>query len=213
MQHNIGSTTESNVFAGYSQDPGGTRLADDYTVPPGSNKTINRLVLYSYRSGAAAGPSPFSTATVRVWTGRPGDAGAVVLCGNTSTNRLVKSTDTNIFRIFNTSVPAPGFPPNTNRKLWRNQIALPAPCDAPGFFVAGNTYWFEWDMNGGGFHPSIVVPGARTRAGANARIFTFPATWTDVIDTGSPASASDELQELNFELAFDPTLLHADGFE
>jgi uncharacterized protein (DUF2235 family) len=47
---------------------------------------------------------------LRIWNGRPADAGSAIVFGDTTTNRFVSSTDTNVLRIFNSAVPASNAP-------------------------------------------------------------------------------------------------------
>lgn len=224
IQHDAGNTTEANSSGGFADSvtaSGQFRLADDFTVPAGTNWTLTGIYVYTYKTGAPATPSPFTASTLEIWSGRPGDAGSTVLCGNTTTNVLVGSTDTNLYRIFNSAVPPPGSAPGTTRKIWRNQLSIPAACAGTDFFTAGSTYWISWDTTdssaGAHFAPSNVILGARSAPTDNARQLTVAsATWADVIDAGTPATAPDVFQDFPFQLlgtATVPDRLFANGFE
>ena len=104
VQHDAGNTTQANTNAGYADFQGSARLADNFTLTQAC--TINNVVFFGYLTGAPVTPSPFTAYTLQIWNGRPGDAGAAVVFGDTTTNRLVSSTDSTFFRIFNTAVPA-----------------------------------------------------------------------------------------------------------
>ncbi|MFZ2236491.1 MAG: hypothetical protein WBP11_06680 [Dokdonella sp.] len=204
LQHDVGNTTESNTTLGTSGNAGSFRLADDFVVPPGQNWTISAIETFAYKTGSAATPSPFVAATLRIWDGRPGDPGAAVLCGDTTTNVLASTTDSLIFRTGGTVVPLPATP-GTTRKVWRNRLTVPAACAGAMFFTPG-TYWVDYDtadsLAGAHFYPLVTVPGTRTPPGTpNARQFAVTgATWSDVIDLGNPATAPDIAQELPFLL-------------
>ena len=122
VQHDAGNTTQANTNAGYADFQGTTRLADNFTLTQAC--TINNAVFYGYLTGAPATPSPFTAYTLQIWNGRPGDPGAVVVFGDTTTNRLASSVDTTYFRIFNTVVPPPGTVQGTTRKIWRNTVTV-----------------------------------------------------------------------------------------
>jgi hypothetical protein len=221
VQHDTGNTTEANTNGGYSVYGGSFRLADDFTVPAGQNWTLTGINVFGYKTGSAATPSPFVSATLEIWNGRPGDPTSTLICGDASTNVLAGSTDVSLFRIFNSAVPPPGSAPGTTRRIWRNQLTMPAACAGADFFTAGSTYWFVWDTTdsaaGTHFAPSNTIPGARSAAGDNARQFVASsASWTDVIDLGAPATAPDVPQDFPFQLlgtASVPDRIFANGFE
>ncbi|MBL8297244.1 MAG: hypothetical protein JNN30_02745 [Rhodanobacteraceae bacterium] len=204
LQHDTGNTAEANTSAGYSVASGQFRLADDFTVPATENWTLTAVNIFTYKTGSPATPSPFTASTLQIWNGRPGDAGAAVLCGDTTTNVLASSTDASLFRLFNSVAPPPGSATGTTRRIWRNQLTVPAACAGAGFFTAGSTYWISWDSTdsaaGAHFAPSKVVVGTRN-PGGNARQLTVSSTtWTDVIDVGNPATAPDYPQDFPFTL-------------
>lgn len=222
LQHDTGNLTEANTSAGFSSPAGQFRLADDFTVPANENWTLTAVNVFTYKTGAAATPSPFTAGTLEIWNGRPGDVGATVLCGDTTTNVLAASTDTNLFRLFNSAVPPPGSAVGTTRRIWQNRLTVPAGCAGTDFFTGGNTYWISWDTTdsvaGAHFAPSNVVLGSRSDPGANARQLTVSSsTWTDVIDAGNPATAPDYPQDFPFTLegsiSVNNDLIFADNFE
>ncbi len=108
-------------------------LADDFTVPPAKLWSLNTLKWYGYQTDAPPGPtSSISDVRVQVWNLRPDQPGAVVLYGDTTTNRLVSSSFTNCYRVRNTTLT------NAQRAIFELQIDLtwlPA-------LGAGN-YWFD----------------------------------------------------------------------
>jgi subtilisin-like proprotein convertase family protein len=194
VQHDAGNMTVSNTNAGYADTQGTNRLADNFTLTQAC--TINNFVFYGYLTGSPATPSPFTAYTVQIWNGRPGDPGAVVVFGDTTTNRLASSTDSTFFRIFNTVVPPPGTVQGTTRKIWRNTVTV-------GMLLPAGTYWVDWASTVTGavnhFAPAKTIPGARSAAGDNARQFAAGA-WTDVVDAGFPATPPSVPQDFPFEV-------------
>ncbi|UXI70459.1 metallophosphoesterase [Tahibacter amnicola] len=202
LQFNTG-TSIANIERGYAVNANAFRLADDFTVPAGQTWTIKSIDTFAYKRDVAASPSPFTRGTLQIWRGRPGDSGSTVLCGDTSTNVLASTSDYAMFRIAHSVVPTASTPDQT-RRIWRNRLNVPATCAADGYFTAG-TYWLVWtstdSASGSHFAPSIVVPGARTRSGANARQLTVSSnSWSTILDKGNPDSAPDVTQDLPFEL-------------
>lgn len=202
VQNTTGETTFSNTLSGVSgstQVATQFRLADDFVVPPGQNWTITAIETFAYKTTSPATPSPFAAATLQIWNGRPGDVGSTVLCGDTTTDVLASSTDTSLWRVFNSTVPGPAAPV-TNRKIWNNRLTVPAACAASMFFVPG-TYWVDFattDTAGTAhFYPPVTIPGSRVPPGTpNARQFvSTTGVWQDVIDVGNPDSLAPDLQQ------------------
>jgi hypothetical protein len=167
-------------------------------VPAGQTWTVDQVAVFAYQTSFAGTTSPITAGTLQIWNGRPGDAGAAVIFGDTTTNRLATSTDSLLWRIFNSAVPAPGTAPATNRRIWDNRLTV-----APAQVLAAGTYWVDWQTQIGTttahFAPTVTIPGIRGRMGDNARQFTG-AAWTDVIDLGNPSTAPDFPQDFPFKL-------------
>lgn len=204
-QNEFGNTTESNTNSGYSCYLGtGTtqfRLADDFTIPAGENWTINEVIAYAYQTGAIGTTSPITGGVLQIWNGRPGDGGSTVIFGDLTANRLSSSENTDIFRIFNSAVPAPGSTPGTTRRVFENHLTV-----SPPLTLTTGTYWvdfrFERAANGTLFCPSVTEEGVRGITGDNGRQFSGTTNaWVDTVDTGTPATAPDFIQDLPFKLA------------
>jgi hypothetical protein len=190
VQNETGNTTYSNTLSGVGcgvSTSGTFRCADDFVVPSGQTWTIDNVIVFAYQTGFAGGTSPITAATLRIWDGVPGDLGSNIIFGDATTNRLGTSTDSSLYRIFNSAVPAPGTTPGTTRRIWRNSINV-----SPGLTLPAGTYWVDWatqiGTNTTHFAPPTTIPGVRTQAGWNARQFNpaSPGTWGDVIDVGNP---------------------------
>ncbi len=197
LQANTGTTTEANGSAGFSAQAGTFRLADNFTVPTGGCQ-LNTVSFFAYQTGSAATPSPIATTTLQIWNGRPGDVGATVVFGDTTTNRLASSVDTTFFRLFNSAIPNTVNVPGTTRKIWRNTVTV-------GTSLTAGTYWLDWSSAATNaaahFYPAKTIPGSRGAVGDNARSFTVATSvWADSADTGNPATAPDVPQDLPFFL-------------
>jgi len=164
------------------------RCADDFVVPAGQTWTLSGLAVYAYQTNSTS--NPFTAANYRIWNGRPGDPGATVVFGDTTTNRLGTVTDTTWFRIGNTMGGAGGVTAaatNTARKIWRISLAM-----SPSLNLTAGTYWLDFQLNGGAngnFTPLISIPGSRATPLANGRQFIgTTSTWGDIVDIGEPAA-------------------------
>lgn len=216
-QHDTGNTSEVNNIIGFGATvtANGNRLADNFTVPAGQTWRITSVSVLGYVSNWNAPQSPFSGGALQIWNGRPGDEGSTVVFGDTTTNRLISSTRSNIYVIRNTVVQPTN--PSFNFSLWTNKLSV-----APTFTLGPGTYWIDFQAtsfnNAPVFFRNVVTPGARTQLSWNARQY-YNATnnWQDVIDEGAPSSAPDVLQDIAFEInGFNtvpsgPTFMDYDG--
>ncbi len=108
-------------------------LADDFAVPQGRFWSLSTLKWYGYQNDAPANPtSSITDVRVQLWYQRPDQPGAVVLYGDTSTNRLVSSSFTNCYRVRSTALTS------NQRAIYELQIDLTwLPTLSTG------TYWFD----------------------------------------------------------------------
>lgn len=204
----------ANAAAGFSchqsvssdGQTGAYRLADNFTVPPGHGWRLDYVSLFAYQPNAGVS-TPFAGVNVRVWSGRPGDAGSVLLYGDATTNRLISSTPTNIYRIYTTTIgPIPSIP-DTTKRVWR------ADADLTGLVLHPGSYWLDWQFLGAAsgaeaFCPPVTIPGTRGSAGWDARqykVTASSASWVDVVDLGKPIQAADVSQDFAF-------ILHGGGY-
>jgi hypothetical protein len=176
------SSLGMNTYGFGAQSSSGFRLADDFTVPAGG-WTIDSVTLYAYQTGAPTSPTTFSGATLQIWDGPPGDVGSSVVWGDTTTNRLVSSGWSNIYRVLESGLT------NTNRPIMENLVAI-------GYALGPGTYWLDWDFTGSGSYngpwtPPITILGQK--ATGNAR--QYVSGWADIHD-----DVADSPQGLPFEL-------------
>ncbi len=231
VQNETGNTTESNTLSGSSCSVTATvfRCADDFIVPAGG-WDINAVTTYAYQTGFTGTESPITEMTVQFFGPCdegliPGDVGCDLVAGDDTTNVLATSTDISLFRIFNSSVPAPGATPGTTRKVWVNEAAF-----SPS--VVLNTpgrYWMDFNTNinntSGHFVPLLTIPGLRGLPGWNAVQRGNSGFYEPVIDVGNPGSAPDVPLDFPFELfgtglstpigqsCKPPDIIFANGFE
>jgi uncharacterized repeat protein (TIGR01451 family) len=159
----------------------GFRMADDFVVG-GSGWLINTVTFFAYQTGSTTTPT-INAVNVRIWDGPPGAPGSNVVFGDTTTNRLVSSTFTNIYRTTDTTLTA------NNRPIMANEVAI-------NTFLPAGTYWFDWQSGGtlasGPWAPSVTLVGQTTKPGANGLQFDPTAmTWNPALDTGTSAAQQD----------------------
>lgn len=177
------------------------RFADDFTITTPGGWRVASVSLFAYSPNALLDQPPFTGANVRVWRGRPGNAGSVVVFGDTTTNRATRFEATNVLRVFNTVVQPFPPAPDVSRKVWRTDI------DLGGLFLPPGQYWIDWQYTAPNievevFTPPITLVGVRSLAHWNAvQLKTNSAeggAWMPVLDAGKPAFAADLPQDLPF---------------
>ncbi len=183
---------------------GSFRLADDFTVPAGAGWYVNTITVYAYQTGYVGSQSPFSAANLRIWNGVPGLVGSSVVWGDTTTNRLVESSATNILRIGNSAVAPFPMTPDATRTIWANTLSINA-------LLTPGTYWLDWqydcvDPSKPALTPPVTIAGSVVTVNANAKQFapsTLVATgaWTPISDAGKPEAIADQPLDLPFLIA------------
>ncbi len=173
-----------NQIAGFAGS-GAFRCADDFVVPSGETWTLTDIKFYAYVTGSAPGTNPYTAWTLAIHENTP--TGPVVF-GDTTTNVMGPVTNTNIYRIFNTS-PGTTAPGTTRlvREVTINAVA--------GKVLTAGTYVLNF-ANSAGFVPTLVKKGERTQAGWNGQ--QFNAAWAPVLDTGLPAGGPAVQQDFAF---------------
>lgn len=200
IQNDTGNSTESNINIGPSCTQTAFNLADDFTVPAGQTWSISKFSFYAFQLNATT--HPFDGLYFRIYNGPP-NAGGTVIFGNLTTNRLSKSTDTKIYRIFNSLVPEPGSTPTTNHLIFKvsSNVTLN---------LSAGTYWIEWAIRPINRRvlnaPTSTVKGQRTPWSASTpnamQLRVGTNTWSTIVDAGKPASAPDVNVEFPFEIEY-----------
>lgn len=175
----------AGIAASGGADPAGLRIADDFTVNDAGGWTISSISLFGYVTNSAAGSNPYSNITLRIWNGRPGDAGSTVIFGDLS-NLISQTTvtNTNIYRIFNSA-------PGTNRIVRQLTVNL------TGLTLGQGTYWLDFSNNGG-FIPAITAPGLRSGGVNGNAVQQNAGAWAGIVDTGTPTGGPAVAQDVPF---------------
>jgi hypothetical protein len=206
----ISGNTAADSVAGFSahllaSSPSGVyRVADDFTVTSPHGWRVSGVTVYAFQVGAPAGTAPAGAVNLRIWSGRPGDAGSTILFGDTTSNRMTGASSANIYRILSTVATPLGGGPDFTRLLW--SIDASTLNGATPLSLAPGSYWLDWqfvssDPATAVFAPPVTTIGSRAPANANARQLKSPGiggAWTDALDPGKPASAPDVIQDLAF---------------
>ncbi|MGG7437906.1 T9SS type A sorting domain-containing protein [Chryseobacterium arthrosphaerae] len=205
LQNNTGNTTETNTSLGlggtFISTASSLFLADDFTIPAGSNWQITSIDFFAYQTGYTGTTAPFNTARVNIYSSDPSVAGAVSVFGDDTTNRFSAGADGGMYRIGNSSVPTPVTSPLTNRKVWKITANTPVTL-GPG------TYWVKYQLQNvvqasGGFFPPVTIADTRGLSSFNAKQFNAVAgTWISIIDDGLPATAPDYPLDMPFVITY-----------
>ncbi|NJD56879.1 MAG: fibronectin type III domain-containing protein, partial [Nitrospirae bacterium] len=150
----------------------GYRVADDFTLSSGT--TIDAIVFYAYQTGSTT-TSTMTAVNYRIWDGPPGQPGSSVIFGDTTTNRLLSSAFSNIYR---TLESAPG---GSTRPIMKNTVSA-------GVTLNAGTYWIDWQTDGtlasGPWAPPITINGQTTTGNAQ-QYNPGTTTWTNIVDSGT----------------------------
>ncbi len=108
------------------------KIADDFTVS-GSSWYVSSIEFYGYQTGSTT-TSSFTAAFCRIFNGVPGQPGTSVIWGDTTTNRLLYTAFTNIYRVNVTG--------NNQRPIMK--IVL----NTSGLTLPAGDYWIEFSTLG-----------------------------------------------------------------
>jgi hypothetical protein len=113
------------------------RLADDFTVTGGGGWNVQGIVLYAYMTSTAytiPPLSPITGANVNIWDGSPGSPSSNIVA---SSNSMVSTGWTGVYRIFSTA-------PLTNRE----RPVMFVHVDFAGQHLPQGTYWVDYQFSG-----------------------------------------------------------------
>ncbi len=152
----------------------GFRVADDFTVDSPDGWQVETFTFYAYQTGSTT-TSTFTDVNYRIWDGPPSDPASMVLFGDTTTNRLINSAWSGIYRTLDTTLT------NTDRPIMANTVSA-------GVFLPAGTYWLDWQSAGtlgsGPWAPPVSIEGQTTTGNA---LQYDGAGWNPLIDTGANA--------------------------
>nr|HPQ40863.1 hypothetical protein [bacterium] len=158
-----------NTLGGGCQYSYGNHMADDFTVSMPWN--IETIMLFAYQTNSTT-TSPLTQVFVQILDGPP-DSGGSVIWGDLTTNRMISTDWTGIYRVTDTTQTA------TTRPV------MYAICDVPVTLGPG-TYWLDFSYDGdaglsGPWQPPITILGQTTTG--NAKQYT--GSWADFLDSGT----------------------------
>lgn len=162
-----------------ASNTGSFRLADDFPVT-GAGWQVDSITVFAYQTGSTT-TSTFNFGSLQIWDGIPGAGGAIIF-GDTTTNRLLATTFSNIYRDTETSTG------NSQRPIMANTLTV-------GMFLTPGVYWIDYNLGGtlasGPFSAPISILGQVTTGDA----LQFNGTsWVPIDDT----SAGTQLQGIPF---------------
>ena len=165
----------ASTYGWGAQSLSGKSVADDFTVPLGSNWNVHSLSLYSYQTGATA--FTFTTATWQIIAGDV-NTGTVV---STGTAVVTNEGEGPLgYRVANTS------PTSTSRPIYQLGV------DIADIELASGSYWLTWSLGGTLASGPWAVP-TLDDVGGNAAQRVPPGSFASIVDAGS---------RQNHELAF-----------
>lgn len=174
---------------------GAFRIADNFTVTAGW--TINTITFFGYQTGSTT-TSTFDTARVQIWNGPP-NAGGTIVFGDTTTNRFLSSTFSNIYR-------------DTETSVGNNQRPIMATTATIGTLLTSGTYWLDFQLGGtlasGPFIPPTTVLGNNSPCTPCNALQWSGTAWNNLIDTGSATQ-----QDVRFVIDYTSDLIFKDGFQ
>lgn len=199
-QNPTGNTNIANTNAGYgAQIVNNYSVADDFVVPTGGPSwNLTKITVYAYSTGYTGSTSPFNDLRIRIHNSSPLAGPTTIVFGDLTTNRLSSSSNSNMYRIFNTVV-APVTAPGTTRIIWKLEANVSVTL-APG------TYWLEYSTGTAltsNFTPPSTPVGVRTVAGYNA-LQNAAGTWSALVDDGQGPSAPQSVP-VDFPFTIDYT--------
>jgi hypothetical protein len=149
-------------------------VADDFTFS-GVNWNVDSLVFYAYQTGSST-TSTITEVRYQIWDGPPDDPSSNVVFGDLTTNRLLQTTWSGIYRVLDTDLT------NSQRPLMKNTVSA-------GFTLSPGDYWVEWYTDGtltsGPWVPPISILG-QTSTGNALQFLGTTLTWQALVDGVNP---------------------------
>lgn len=152
------------------------RVADDFTITDCAWR-IDSVVFFGYQTGSTT-TSTFTGVNFRIWDSIPDAPGSNVVYGDTTTNRLIRTVWSGVYRITETTTG------NTTRPIMRNV------CTMNGTIIPAGTFWLDWSSAGslgsGPWAPPRTPVMVAITGNGRQRI---GSVWNNLVDggTGTPA--------------------------
>ena len=175
------SALQSTVLNSYGSNQNATlnyRIADDVVVIGGA-WTIDSVAFFGYQTGSTT-TSTFTSVHLQIWNGPPNESGSTIVFGDLTTDRMIRTAFSNIYRSIITNLTA------SDRPIMRNVVQV-------GTILQPGTYWLDWNMTGslasGPWQPSVTILGQYVTG--NGRQFTGSA-WQAIRDSIAPGSGNPQ---------------------
>ncbi|GBD86197.1 hypothetical protein BMS3Abin03_00107 [bacterium BMS3Abin03] len=164
------NTTLGMTTLGFGhQVAAGNRIADDFTAT--EEWTIDSIIFYAYQTNGGI-PSTITAVNLQIWDGPPDLGTSTIVWGDATTNVMVYTEWSNIYRASETS------PNSTSRAIMKNTVAV-------GTTLPAGTYWLDWQSDGsassGPWAPPIVILGETTTGNA----LQYTTSWNPALDGGT----------------------------
>ena len=148
-------------------------MADDFTITDPAGWTIDSLIFFAYQTGSTT-TSTITGLYYQIWNGPPDDPMSMIVFGDLTTNRLIHTEFSNIYRISQTT-------PGTTRPIMKNTASC-------GVTLPPGTYWLDWltdgSLSSGPWAPPITING-QTITGNALQYVGSSATWNPANDSGT----------------------------
>lgn len=155
----------------------GNHMADEFEVTASSGWQIENITFFTYQTDTYTDP-PISTITgvyLQIWDGPPNDAGSSVIFGDLTTNRIIDTYWTGIYRDSGTT------PVVANRPIMTAVAGV-------NVSLSQGTYWLDWMVDGTGtsgpWAPPITILG-QTTTGNALQYTTSSGAWAPANDSGT----------------------------
>ncbi len=174
LDGNVGGHTLFGWNVNHGAAPGTNfYIADDFTSTAAWN--IDSVRFFTYQTGATT--STITGVYVQIWNGPP-DSGGVVVWGDLTTNRMVRTYLSNMYRAQNTT------PTDCTRRIQIVTATINANLPA-------GTYWIQWGITGtstsGPWQPPVTIQGVAVTGNAKQKTATG---WVNALNgTTSPNGA------------------------
>lgn len=152
------------------------RVADDFAITDCAWR-IDSVVFFGYQTGSTT-TSTFTGVNFRIWDSIPDAPGSSIVYGDTTTNRLIRTVWSGVYRITETTTG------NTTRPIMRNV------CTMNGTIIPAGTYWLDWSSAGslgsGPWAPARTPVMVAITGNGRQRI---GSVWNNAVDGGTNTPA------------------------
>jgi len=149
----------------------GLRVADEFEVTDPIGWLVDYFTFFEYQTNSTL-DSPITGVYYQVWDGPPDNPSSSVVFGNLTTNRLMDTYYTNIYRVLDTDM------------LNQSKPAMSVVAEA-GLYLPPGTYWLDWMVDSLvpsiTFAPPITINGQTTTGNA----MQYTTSWAPAMDSGT----------------------------